>query len=465
MEQPPSSLDAPPTESSPRDREPIRPPFHRLAIASLFCALLLPPVGLVLAVVALVRIARAREPRRGRGLAIASLVVSIPGAALTGFLIYEVATFDLDFQLDGLNKTTFDPAAMPGHALVCSAPTDAAVTSAATIADGALYVRDARGRVDAFDAHTCPLRWTVATGGGPLAGVDFAPVVASGAVYVTGWDGSVRALDAATGATRWSTSTRGIGGVPLSVANGLVYVDAGGLRALDATTGQTRWSVSVASLYSKPVVADGVVFASDNEAVHAYDAGTGALRWSRQPIPPTANGARPGEGLGIGPSFTLTAAGDAVYAAGHGGSLYQLDAATGVQRWAARIGAVNEFGSTAVVANGTVYVDTDALYAFDAAAGTARWVTPTGPPGSPNLFGYVPPVVSSGVVYVAGGDALLHAVDATTGAPRWVAGRVPPPKPDSTPLVGTPVVAVPPAVSDGILYVGSGDARVYAYRL
>jgi outer membrane protein assembly factor BamB len=67
-----------------------------------------------------------------------------------------------------------------------------------------------------------------------------------------------------------------------------------------------------------------------------------------------------------------------------------------------------------------------------------------------------------GVVYVSGGDGLLHEFNAITGEPLRANGRVPP-SPKGDPVLGRAVVAVPPAIADDLLYVGSGDNRLYAY--
>jgi outer membrane protein assembly factor BamB len=96
------------------------------------------------------------------------------------------------------------------------------------------------------------------------------------------------------------------------------------------------------------------------------------------------------------------------------------------------------------VANGVVYVASDALYAFNAATGSLLFKTTWTP-------AYVP-TVANGVVYVGGPGHYVYAVDASTGAVLW---QFP---------TGNWVEAAP-AVVNGIVYVPSLDGNFYAFGL
>jgi outer membrane protein assembly factor BamB len=158
-------------------------------------------------------------------------------------------------------------------------------------------------------------------------------------------------------------------------------------------------------------------------------------------------------------------AGGTVYVGSDDGKLYAVDAAgvancsAGPPRtcsplWTAATGGAVR--SSPAVAGGTVYVGSDdgKLYAFDAAgvfncsAGPprtclARWVTTTAASVRSS------PVVSNGVVYVGSDDAGLYALNATTGVVIWKT------------ITGA-AVRSSPAVASGVVYVGSDDKAVYA---
>ncbi len=160
-------------------------------------------------------------------------------------------------------------------------------------------------------------------------------------------------------------------------------------------------------------------------------------------------------------------AGDTVYVASNDGFLYALAAADGQQRWRFATGA--RVTSSPAVAGGIVYVNSydGNVYAVDAATGTKRWQFATLGEHrfmAPHLNGALPlhemmpdpwdfflssPAVSNGVVYIGSGDRNVYALDAASGRLRWKfrTGNV---------------VHSSPAVSNGMVYVGSWDAYFYA---
>ena len=62
------------------------------------------------------------------------------------------------------------------------------------------------------------------------------------------------------------------------------------------------------------------------------------------------------------------------------------------------------------------------------------------------------PAVADGVVFVGSNDAKLHVVDAATGEAKW------------TYATGGPVSSSP-AVADSVVYVGSEDMKLHAVSL
>lgn len=112
--------------------------------------------------------------------------------------------------------------------------------------------------------------------------------------------------------------------------------------------------------------------------------------------------------------------------------------------------------SSPAVVGGVVYFGSDDgfLYAIDSATGEERWRYRTDGTVCSS------PAVSDGVVFVASDDGRLHAVDAAEGGKRWEfeigeagcawrgwQGRV---------------VLSSPAVSRGLVYIGSPDGHLYA---
>ena len=169
-----------------------------------------------------------------------------------------------------------------------------------------------------------------------------------------------------------------------------------------------------------------------------------------------------------GPIFSSAAVdGGVVYVGSNDGKLYAVRAADGGKVWAfATKGAVR---SSPAVAGGAVFfssVDGN-VYAVDAATGHERWHYSTGGERrftAPGIHGIAPghemmpdpydvflssPAVSGGIVFVGSGDHSVYALDAATGALRWkyATGNV---------------VHASPAVADGTVYIGSWDRYMYA---
>jgi len=208
----------------------------------------------------------------------------------------------------------------------------------------------------------------------PLGGfMNGAPTVANGILYISAQSGAVYALNAGTGAVLWIRQL-GISPTPaptpygsyggLSVANGVVYVEAANPKphpplnynvwALDANTGATIWksqSIGVVSRFgTTPAVANGMVYVGAGGSVQGLNAGTGAAVWQYQPnggtvgSPIVANGVvyagswgGGGEGTGY---YTMTA----------------LNAATGTLLWNnTEFQGEEDVIATPAVVNGTIF--------------------------------------------------------------------------------------------------------------
>jgi outer membrane protein assembly factor BamB len=159
--------------------------------------------------------------------------------------------------------------------------------------------------------------------------------------------------------------------------------------------------------------------------------------------------------------------GEVVYVGSTDGGLYAVNRADGTQRWKFETeGAVN---SSPAFHDGVVYVASldGNFYAVDAASGTQRWRFATKGERrftAPGIHGATPrtermpdpfdvflssPAVSDGVVYFGSGDQHVYALDAATSALKWS-------------FAAGDVIHASPAVSGGLVIIGSWDRNLYA---
>ncbi len=362
-------------------------------------------------------------------------------------------------------------------------PEGSGMSSSPSVVNGRVYVSSEvfdvsegfRKFVSAFSAigttgcsgtapRTCAPLWSGVPGDVPSS-----PAVTDGVVYVSAVNrsayGSVAAFDVRTGAAKWSVSP-GSSPTPPSISNGVVYVSVGGigggLYALDAATGATKWTAPLGSSSSSVAVADSVVYVGSSDGkVYAFDAtgtaGCGGIPKTCAPLWSALVGGTP----------TSPAIADGVmYVGSDNAKVYAFDAAgttncsgtpkTCAPLWAHAVSA-SVYISLAV-ANAVVYASSadGKLNALDARSGAGKWTA------SPGIWA-TPPAVANGVVYVgvSGADGKLYAFDAsgTIGCSR-------------TPKVCSPLVALsggggaaPPAVVDGLIYVGGPDGQLHVYGL
>jgi outer membrane protein assembly factor BamB len=186
---------------------------------------------------------------------------------------------------------------------------------------------------------------------------------------------------------------------------------------------------------SDPAVANGVVFVVDcgsnngTTNFYALNAGTGARLWR---LHSTSAFVRPVVANGVVYVGTEALA---------GGHLYALNAATGARIWSL---ATGDFGpSTTTVANGVVYLGsfTGKVWALKASTGAKLWSRAIG-----TLVQGL--AVANGVVYLGGDDGNLYALNAATGAKIWT--------------FTTGNTLFKPTVANGVVYVGADNGNLYA---
>jgi hypothetical protein len=135
--------------------------------------------------------------------------------------------------------------------------------------------------------------------------------------------------------------------------------------------------------------------------------------------------------------------------------------------WTATTG--NAIYSSPAVANGVVYVGSNdhKLYAFDAAgvtgcSGSPKTCLPLWTGSTTDII-FSSPAVANGVVYIGSDDNKLYAFDAAgitgcSGSPKTCT-------PLWTGATGNYIRFSSPAVANGVVYVGSDDAKLYAFSL
>ncbi|PSQ39036.1 hypothetical protein BRD13_04590 [Halobacteriales archaeon SW_5_70_135] len=263
-------------------------------------------------------------------------------------------------------------------------------------------------------------------------------------VVVPGDDGRVRAFDAA-GDRLWAAAVepaeRGVHGTP-TVAGDTVYVGAydGALYALDRATGERRWRVRLGdAVGSSPAYHDGrvylaVEFAPYEGSLFAVDARTGVVE-AEAPAPTDHPHSTP----------ALAPAADRVVVGANDGDVYGFTLDLDRDRsWEVHTdGAVK---GPVAVHDGAAFVGSwdRHLYRIDLRTGTVAWRHATG--GKVMSGPAVDP--RRGVVYVGSHDRRVHAVG-VDGEPAWRSGT------------GGWITGCPSVVGDRVL-VGSYDGHLYA---
>jgi outer membrane protein assembly factor BamB len=258
------------------------------------------------------------------------------------------------------------------------------------------------------------LRWSTALGttdrveGSAFIGPD-------GTVYIGADDGNIYALNGVTGAIRWATTvqTAGADSTPALGADGCIYMGAGhSVLAIDASTGAQKWRFETAGdVESAPALAsDGTLyFGCDDAKVYALDSSNGTLQWYF----PFPDGSDTDSSPTLGPDGT-------VYIGSDKGILYALQGQQGYLKWSFQaIGEIS--GAPAIGMNGAVTIcalnaaKTESLtYAIDALTGLQNWAVAHPSQSAPSVA-----IGSDGTVFVSG-VGTQSTLDGLPVAPRAV---------------------------------------------
>jgi outer membrane protein assembly factor BamB len=270
--------------------------------------------------------------------------------------------------------------------------------------------------------------WSYQTGSASY--VRSSPAVINGIVYVGTDDTRLYAIYANNGSAKWTFNAANIVRTSPVVVDGVVYFGSDTrFYAVNATTGTYIWFKNTGAVRSSPAVIDGVVyFGSDYTYFWALDAATGNTI-KRLEI-----------GFPVKSSPTIVQ-GVAYFGANHH-VLYAFNIGTGNTVWSAALNGNVE--SCPVVAGDIVYaITTDGtLYALDTANGAQQWSKAVGATDAS-------PIVIGNTIYV-GSENKFYAFNATDGAEVWSYTS-------DGGFMGTP------SFSDGVVYVGGEDGKVYAF--
>jgi outer membrane protein assembly factor BamB len=273
-----------------------------------------------------------------------------------------------------------------------------------------------------------------------------------------------------TGAYKWRFNTVGdVESSPTLAPDGTLYFGADDAKvyALHSSNGILKWTFAFpdgSDTDSSPALgADGTVYiGSDKGTLYALDGQRGTLKWSFQAI-----GAISGApAIGLDGTVYICALNSAKTQS----VTYAINGLTGITRWAVPH-ASQSAPSVAIGGDGTVFVSgvapprtTNAvtseqravIWALDGVTGVQKWEQWL-EPGSPGATAVS--IDAAGILYVqterpiaTGGVGKLTAIETMTGSIRWQ--FVTNGSSNSIPAIG----------SDGTVYVGSDDGRVYAIR-
>jgi outer membrane protein assembly factor BamB len=320
---------------------------------------------------------------------------------------------------------------------------------------------DRRGSATEGPNPPLELAWRAGTGGGILTG---SPVVGGGRVFVgikredQVEGNALLAFDAGDGTLLWRDEVDAAIKSAPSFAEGRVYAVTitGEVVAVDATNGTRIWTYALGDpslrwVYMSPLVHEGVVYVGMSPHFAALDARTGEAKWVRQDM-----GTR--DWIGSYPSPAAFGKYLVVAFYGQPINLWVMELATGNTVWNNAEDKTFRINATPVVGpEGTIYAvsGNTRVRAFDLETQAVKWETPL-----ENTRCSSGLALSGGLLFVPTGDGRLYALDAANGEVCWewtsAEGLA-----SFTPYVrGGKSVVGPPVVAGEWIYVGAADGCV-----
>lgn len=293
--------------------------------------------------------------------------------------------------------------------------TDDAIKSSPTVVDQLLFVGSRDGSIYTINIDTGEKKWQVDTG----SAVDSSPTVVDGTVYIGSDDENLYAIDAASGEKRWVFETNGrIKSSPVVVDQTVFFGSwDNGIYAVDTATGRKKWSVRTnGRIESSVTVSDETVYAtSSDNVIYAFDMSTGGEQWTYEI--PTGGLSTPTVGA-VEPHVR-----DTLYVQDQMGTLHALNAELGSHRWEFNPVAEesrrpqDSITAPAIVQNTVIFGNGNGLYGVDGGPGEINWKTEDQTTS--------PPLVSDGTVYIGSGDDLValnagYTVASGDGSRTWL---------------------------------------------
>lgn len=157
---------------------------------------------------------------------------------------------------------------------------DESIDGSPAVASGQVFVGTATGKIVCVAADSGAKRWEFLTGGAVVS----APAVADGRVFAGSADRCLYAVSAADGKLLWRVKTRRPVTAPPLCLGGCVYFGSGDgvFRCVGASDGQTRWEVQEAGeIRAGAAGDDGVIYYGDDTGnVVARACSDGKRLWS-----------------------------------------------------------------------------------------------------------------------------------------------------------------------------------------
>jgi outer membrane protein assembly factor BamB len=248
--------------------------------------------------------------------------------------------------------------------------------------------------------------WTWKADENERAGIDCSPVVANGLVYVADAKGTLRALDLNSGTVRWTCKLGdGFGATPMVLDGKVLVGDLSGIfYAISADAGQKLWTYdSGTTIHSSAnAVGANIVFANDGGDIVCLRAADGKVVWKAE------GGDRINSALSVGHGLA--------YVGGCDSQLRGLDENTGKEQFAFPAEAVIP-GSPVLVGDRIVFgLDQGRVLCIGAADHKTIWTYE----GITNeLMVYATPAIADGIVVVGARDRQVHGIDLATGKGLW----------------------------------------------